>query len=203
MKLLLDTDVFCKLQLAGLLNEAVAALGVDLAECGRLPALPHMLRRGRLRKIHGGDACDALAAVAESLPVLPQPSDEWLDRLVPVEDVDVGEAQILAAAAEFSLVVVSGDKRALRAVKDVDGFAAALAGRIVVLEAVLLALLDRLGVETLRARIRSISTADAVVRVCFSSDAEDSRAALVSYFESLVAELHPLALWDPRARGPA
>jgi hypothetical protein len=203
MKLLLDTDVFCKLQLAGLLDEAVGALAADLAECGRVAALPHMLRRGRLRKMHGAEACDALAGVAEALPVLPQPSDEWLEKLVPIEDVDVGEAQIFAAAAEFGLVVVSGDKRALRALKHVDGFALALAGRIVVLEAVLLALHDRLGTETLRERTRPIAGVDTVVRVCFSSETEDPRVALVSYFESLRAELKPLVLWDPRAGGRA
>ncbi|MFN7942434.1 MAG: hypothetical protein U0X73_12620 [Thermoanaerobaculia bacterium] len=203
MKLLLDTDVFCKLQLAGLLDEAVGALAADLAECGRLAALPHMLRRGRLRKMHGAEACDALAEIAQALPVLPQPSDEWLDKLVPIEDVDVGEAQLFAAAAEFGLVVVSGDKRALRALKDVDGFAPALAGRIVVLEAVLLALLDQTGTEALRERIGPIAAVDSVVRISFSSESEDPRVALVSYFESLRAELKPLVLWDPRAGGPA
>ena len=134
MKLLIDTDVFCKLQVAGLLSDAAGLLEARLDECGRLAALPHMLRRGRLRKQLGAEVCDALVPVAVGLPVAPQPSDVWLDRLVPIEGIDIGEAQLFAAAADTGLLVMSGDKRALRALKNMGGFPVALHGRIVVLE---------------------------------------------------------------------
>ena len=49
MRLLLDTDAFCILAASGLLHDAVDLLGMDLAVCGRLPALPHMLRKGGRR----------------------------------------------------------------------------------------------------------------------------------------------------------
>ena len=48
-RLLVDTDAYCKLGVAELLVDAVAVLGVAVDECGRLAALPFMLRRGRLR----------------------------------------------------------------------------------------------------------------------------------------------------------
>lgn len=125
MKLLVDTDAFCKLGVAGLLRDAALMLGVELQECGRLPALPHMLRRGSLPRRYGARACEKLISIAQSMPVVPEPSTEWLDRITPIDVIDPGEARILAAAAEFTLAVVSGDKRALRAVKDAEGLAPA------------------------------------------------------------------------------
>ena len=158
MRLVVDTDAFCKLAMGGLLHDALSLLGADLLECGRLPALPFMLRRGRLREVFGPDQCDALIPVADMVPVAIQPSDIWLDRLTPIQAIDPGEAQLFAAAAEAGLIVVSGDKRGLRALKDVPGFADALASRIVVLEAILLALCDRLGPEDVRQRVQPLAT---------------------------------------------
>ncbi|MCA9627893.1 MAG: hypothetical protein KC766_09510 [Myxococcales bacterium] len=198
MKLLVDTDAFCKLQMAGLLDEAVGLLAAGLHECGRLPALPHMLRRGRLRRLFGADVCDAMIPVADAVPVMHQPNVTWLDKLAPIEAIDPGEAQIFAAAAEAGLIVLSGDKRALRALKGVDGFADALAGRVVVLEAILLALCDHLGLDAIRQRVAPLAVADQAVRVCFSVGNADPAAALRSYLGALQTEAHPLVLWKPR-----
>ena len=74
MKLLVDTDVFCKLGIAGLLDAAAQILGGDRSECRRLAALPHMLRKGRLRDRFGATACDALIPIAEAMPVIPKPT---------------------------------------------------------------------------------------------------------------------------------
>jgi len=201
MRLLVDTDAFCKLAVGGVLEDAVRLLGAELKDCGRLPALPHMLRRGRLRKVFGAETCDSLVALADGVPVIVQPGEAWLERLTPIQAIDPGEAQIFAAAAEHGMIVVSGDKRALRALKDVGDFPTALAGRIVVLEAVLLALCDRLGPDELRRRIRSLIAGDQVVKVCFASPESDPRVGLRAYFESLAVEVAPLVLWDPRSRG--
>lgn len=46
MNLLVDTDAFCKLGAAGLIEGATGVFGARLPDCGRPPALPHMLRRG-------------------------------------------------------------------------------------------------------------------------------------------------------------
>jgi hypothetical protein len=201
MKVLIDTDAFCKLEVAGLLGDAVGLLTTDLHEYGRLPALPHMLRRGKLLKKFGPEVCAAMIPVAEALPALHQPSNTWLDRLTPIEAIDPGEAQIFAAAAEAGLIIVSGDKRALRALKDVQGFAEALAGRVVVLESILLALCGHLGSDEIQQRIAPLATFDKMVQVCFSAGSPEPVHALLSYYESLAAELKPLVLWNPRAGG--
>ncbi len=197
MRLLVDTDIFCKLAAGGVLREAVARLGADLSECGRLSALPHMLRKGKLTKTYDPKTCRELISLANEMQVVMASGNTWLDKLTPVRDIDPGEALIFAAAAEMRLLVMSGDKRALRALKDVDGIPDALAWRIVALEPILIALCDSLGSDELRRRFRTSTMSDKVVRVCFSDENPDPRAALISYYESLAVDLAPLQLWDP------
>ena len=201
MKLLIDTDAFCKLAVGGLLRDAVGVLGADITECGRLPALPYMLRRGRLRTVFGPEACDSLIPVANMVPVVVPPTDAWLDKLTPIQAIDPGEAQIFAAGAESGLLVMSGDKRALRALREVAAFTDALSGRIIVLEAIFIALCDRFGPEYVRRRIQVLAATDKMIQVCFSTGNPDPRDGLLSYYRSLAAELNPLVLWQPRYGG--
>ena len=114
MKLLVDTDAFCKLGLAELLDDTASVFNVSLQEFGRLAALPYMLRRGAIRKLYGPRACDTLIPIAEAIPVMNHPSVTWLDKLTSIDAIDPGEAQIFAAAAESGMIVISGDKRSLR-----------------------------------------------------------------------------------------
>jgi hypothetical protein len=197
MKLLVDNDAFCKLGAANLLLEAATVLGATLADCGRLPALPYMLRRGGLRRGFGAQTCDALMPLARAMPTAPAGSAVWLDKLVLAQDIDPGEAQLLAASVENGLPFLSADKRALRAVKSVDGLAPAIAGRAVVMEAILLALCDRLGTEEVRGRLATNMGHDTMIQVCFSPANTDPCAALHSYYRSFSAEVEPLLLWNP------
>ncbi len=201
MKLLIDSDAFCKLGEAGLLPDVVEALGADFDDCGRLYALPQMLRRGGLRKTYGAEACERLLALAAPLSAISESSVEWLDRLTSIPDVDPGEALLFAAAVPSALTVVTGDKRALRALKDVPGFDAAMAGRIVVLEALLILLCDRLGADAVRGRVQPLMATDKTIRVYFSEAGTDPRAPLRAYLLELIAETHPLILWEPPEQG--
>jgi hypothetical protein len=203
MRLLIDSDVFCKLGVGNLLDESLAVLGAQACDCGRLPALPHMLRRGKLPKTYGAEACAALVPLAESIQTIPTPDAVWLDRLTPVQSVDPGEAQLFALAAQNSLMVVTGDKRALRAVRNVPGYVGALSGRVVALEAILMALCDRMGHVELRRRFGPVAAIDNMVKVCFSEGNPDPREALESYFRDLIAEVRPLVLWEPHRGGAA
>jgi len=197
MRLLLDTDAFCALAMGGLLYDAVDLLGTDLADCGRLPALPYMLRKGRLRRALGSNVCDTLIPITHQIPVMAMPSDAWLDRLRPIEAIDAGEALIFAAAAEHGMMMISGDKRALHALKDVTEFVGALAERIVVLEAILIALCDHMEPEKVRRKIQPLMAVNKVIRVCFSPGNANPHTALMSYYDALVAKLSPLVLWNP------
>jgi hypothetical protein len=197
MPLLVDSDLFAKLGVADLLTPLLEVLGVELAECRRLPALPHMLRRGGLPRLYGQPACDRLIATAEMMEAAPSPLTEWLERLSGIPQIDPGEVQLLACAAESSLMLVTGDKRALIAVAAVDGFSDALAGRIVTLEAALLSLCEHLGDDRVRAAVAPLLAKDHTLRICFSPTNANPREALVSYFESLKREVAPLILWEP------
>ena len=73
MNLLVDTDAFCKLGVAGLLEDSTGVFGTRLTDCGRLPALPYMLRKGRLANRYGRDACNSLVSYAEAMPVHAKP----------------------------------------------------------------------------------------------------------------------------------
>jgi hypothetical protein len=197
MKVLVDTDAFCKLGLAGLLTDAVATLGAQIADCQRLPALPHMLRRGSVPKRFGEENCESLLKIADAIPPLETTSSEWLERFLPVPGIDPGEAQMFAAAAERKVLVLSGDKRALRAVSHVEGASNALSGLIVPLEAALIALNHSIGADELRSRVAPLRPFDTTVGICFSDGNEDPLSALWSYYNSLASEVAPLSLWRP------
>jgi hypothetical protein len=199
MKVLVDTDAFCKLGLAGLLTDAVASFGAQLTDCGRLPALPHMLRRGGVPKRFGKENCESLLEIADKIPPLQPPTSDWLDRFLPIQGIDPGEAQLFSAAAEQTLFVISGDKRALRAIGKVNGAAQALSGLIVTLEAVLIALHDSIGAEALRARVAPLRPFDTTVGICFSDGNADPISAVQSYYNSLASEVAPLTLWSPQS----
>jgi hypothetical protein len=201
MRVLIDTDAFCKLGLANLLTDAIGLFGARVDQCGRLPALPYMLRRGRIPKAYGQIALEPLIPLAEAMPSVAAGAGPLLDSLRRLPDVDPGEAIILSAAAEHRLPVISGDYRALAAVKDVSELTIPLHERVVVLEAVLLALCSRLGSQTVRNRVEPVRPHDTVVAVCFSTDAGEPEDGLNSYYRSRVMELTPLALWNPAGRG--
>jgi hypothetical protein len=196
MRLVVDTDAFCKLALAELLSDCVALFGAEIEECGRLPALPHMLRRGSLPRSFGEAACKRLIPIAERMPTV-RASHSWLEKLAAVTAIDPGEAILFSAAAEEQLPVISGDLRALRALKDIEGFPDTLAGRVVIPEAVLLALCHRIGPDVLRVKLEPVRDVDAVIGICFSPGSAEPAEGLRSYFRERNADLAPLVLWEP------
>ena len=137
MKLLVDTDAFCKLSASGIFIKALNFLGADLSECARLPALPYMLRRGRLRDTFGSALCDELLPIVQNMPIVGSSRNALLDKLATVSSIDPGEAQLFSVAAESGMLVITGDKRVLRALKGVEDFAQQLSGRIIAIEALL------------------------------------------------------------------
>ena len=128
MRLLVDSDAFCKLAASDLLSDAAKLFDAELQECGRLPALPYMLRRGGLHRTYGSAVCERLIPLAESMPAVQQESTSWLEQLAPIPAIDPGEAILFSIAADLQLPVLSGDLRSLRALKRLDRFPQVLAG---------------------------------------------------------------------------
>src|SRR5258706_3440350 len=88
--LLLDTDAFCVLGLTDLLAQAAELLGQSFEDYRRLPALPHMLKRGRLRERWGEEACDRLRPIAAAIAVVPDGDVDILGRLAAIHEIDPG-----------------------------------------------------------------------------------------------------------------
>ena len=197
MQLLIDTDAFCKLAIGGVINDSVRLLDADLATCGRLPALPYMLRRGRLRARYGPELCDALIPLVDTMPIVEVSSRLYLDQLAAIPEIDPGEAQLFAKMAGTELHLITGDKRSVRALKSVSDLTHVLAGRIIVLESILLALCEDLGLKEIQERTNELRHLDNVVQVCFSEPNDDPEGCLASYFSQLVKEVQPLHLWQP------
>jgi hypothetical protein len=197
MKVLIDTDIFCKLAAANLLSDAVALFEADLADCGRLPALPYMLKKGSVAKQVDQGSRETLLETSKSVPAIVGTGNEWLDTLAPYSDINVGEAQLFAHAAEFGCVLMTGDKRALRTLKEIPLLCQKLAGLVAPLEALLLALCDRLGIEEMRRRLPPAMSMDTVVQICFGGADIDPRLGLHSYLQSLTTEVAPLVFWRP------
>lgn len=195
MRLLVDTDMFAKLGVANLLERFCELFDAEVEECGRLPALPHMLRRGSLPALLGEAGCSRLVPLAESMKVAAPASVEWLDRLVGTPQIDPGEAQLFASAAENGLFIATGDKRSTVAVARIPEIVTALSGRVVSLEAALQAMCRRFGVTLIRDALRPILPVDKMIRVCFSADNADPLGALGSYVRDLERSASPLVLW--------
>ena len=200
MLLLLDTDAFCKFAAAELLSEAASAVGADLAQCRRLPALPHMLRRGRLRRALGDTVSDSLIPVAEGIEAAPAATEAWLDPLVGVRDIDPGEAQLLAFGAEHEAVVLTGDKRSLLAARNVPALVGPLRGKIALPEVVFHRLCETLGDQKIHSAVLATSPSDVMLKVCFSKGNRSPRQSLESYIADSRRTLAPLELWTPPPR---
>lgn len=197
--LLIDTDAFCKLGVSDLLGDAVAIFGTSIRECGRLPALPYMLKKGRLRSTLGEVHSDHLADLAFTMPIAPRPSEQWLEALSSIDAVDPGEALLVAASAEYNTLTITGDKRAICAIANIPILAQALDERLVAIEAILIELYNQLGDTILRNRIQALMEIDAAVRSCFLSSVP--LTGLLSYFTDLASQASPLRLWQPPSIG--
>ena len=114
-----------------------------------------------------------------------------------MEEIDPGEAQIFALAAQEGLCVVTGDKRALCRLAKVPAMIDALEGRVATLEAVLIGLCRSLSPEEVRRRLSSLVPIHKTIRICFSDSCPDPVVALESYRRSLEAEVRPLVIWQP------
>jgi hypothetical protein len=196
MSLLIDTDAFCKLAPGRLLEAVPELFGLSLTDCARLPALPKMLRRGTLRRRLGNALCEKLIPVSERLARAREPSQRWLDLLAKHHDIDPGEARLIALVAERSDFMITGDKRALRAASTIPELGPAVAGKIAIVESVLLAACRKHGDDAVRDAVAEALPHDKMLIVCFSPG-QSPRAALEAYLRDARSTFAPLELWDP------
>lgn len=197
-QLLIDTDAFCKLAAADLLDDTLALLGVGRTQCATLPALPYMLARGTLRKRYGHREADRIRELADLFSIAPTPSSLWMDVLSAESSIDPGEVQLFALAAEQGIPILTGDKRALDALAKVAGIHPLLSGKVVTLEAVLTGLVNQMPDEKLREKGKVLGQYDSMARAVFASAGSVLGEALESYMRDVESRAKPLNLWRHR-----
>lgn len=174
MRLLVDNDAFRKLGAGNVFLPLLDLLGVTLADCRRLESLISQMTRGAHARDLGPERAARLRELAVRMTKIPQAPADWTQRIIGVEEARIndGEARLLALAVVTpDVLVLTGDKKAVSAIRDVPGLAKAIAGRVICLEAALLALCEEHGVEWVRARCEGALELDGAMRNCLPSAA--------------------------------
>jgi hypothetical protein len=151
-----------------------------------------------LRKNLGDALADELITIAKQIPAIPDAPANWLNRLTAIPEIDTGEAQLLAFTAQHDVLFLTGDKRALRALKTIPDFITAVAEKVITPEAVLLSLCTSRGDDLIRRQIQPALHLDKTLQVCFSAGNRSPREALTSYIRADEIDLAPLLLWCPQ-----
>lgn len=196
--LYLDSDLLVLLAGAGLLAQVIEVLGFEQSEARRLDPLPFMLEKGRLAERYPEGIRQRAKAWCSQIPPLDVvPSSGVLERLGAKADVDPGEAFLFAAAADSaSSVVVTGDKRACRALA--ESGVPELHGKVLCLESCLLLLLRSVDFRFLVDSLAIVREYHQTLRVVLPQGAStsevDFRTGVESYWRDLLAQTGDLLL---------
>lgn len=201
MPLLVDIDALCKLAHWRLLSQLPELTGQQWEECATLESAKYRARRsvehpdGRI--FHSTDAAqEALNSILLMTGSI-SPDAEHMSRLQDLSGVDAGEAVLFAAiACAPDARLLTGDKRALRTISALPKEArASYAGKIVAVEQVLMAALDKYGLERLRLSVCPWKMIDIAVSSIMGShcDMPESsvREGLTSYINELACLCEP------------
>lgn len=203
--LLADNDIILKLAACDFLNEAITVLGASRETFRVLPTARYKIEKDK--KLLPRYGIDGITRALSFVKTCTQVDDVDLhgraDELVKTTGIDVGEALLIASAAGHPhSVLATGDKRSLvQLCKDPTKHTylrAALAGRVVCFEAILLTLIRQpwVGFARVRERVvggllteQPLEHRDGAMRAAFSrgmeSDASDVEDTLAGYLEHL------------------
>ncbi len=204
--MLIDSDAFILLGGSGLIQEAAGEVfGLELSRLRRLFPLPLMLERGRLAKKYPPAIREKVKSWCSVIePLKEAPSVATRQQLLGIQGIDDGEELLFGLALEKpNYILLTNDKTALRALcteSSVSDFAQQLRGRIVCLESVLRALLEKLGIRLLAEAVAPMRPHNGMLNAIFSMGTETDRqsclAGLSSYIAQLQSELLPGLLMD-------
>ena len=204
---LLDNDAALKLARYDLLDLALAALGCSRADVRVLPTARYKLLPAKNRLLYCKDeaSADRFAGFLDQVQSIDTSrADPSIDTLVAVPGIDTGEAHLFALAAkEPAAIVVTGDKRGLRALSgepDVGMVATALAGRVICAET-LFRMMAGQDFRLTQTRVRAQSDVDKALASIFGISTAASRdsvtTGLESYERALRAETGTLLFQPP------
>jgi hypothetical protein len=205
LRALIDLDFLAKLANWDLLDLVQSVCGVNWAECATVEsALPRARRAsakpdGRL--FHSTSAASRAVAACEAMQRLPAVLAEDLALFQDQPAIDSGEAVLLAVALRRpESLVLTGDKRCLRAVAAMADLPSRLPSRVVVLETCLLKAIEQGAFERVRAGVALCPQADKAIATCFGSRFDQPPSNAMEGLASYRGELHrlwqPTLLWD-------
>ena len=197
---LADNDIILKLARCDLLSEAVAALGITVADVLVLNSAVHKLlspmKPGKGIVKQGEPEYERLRVFFDSVRMidLAPPPDELL-AFNDVLGIDTGEAVLFSATGVYAdYLLATSDKRSLIALCGAGGEVCGrvrdrLKGRVVCFEQTILSILDRVGFAPILAKVVPNRHCDMALRAVFGSglSATESRVreGLSSYIEDL------------------
>lgn len=207
-RILIDTDIFIILAAAGVLERVVELLGYQTSDLRRLPATLAQLKRGKwIKSRYPSAAREKAIETCALVPVLNErpESDDILDRLAGVNEIDLGETLLYGIASlQSDYLIASGDKRAMIALASDDtlhDIRNSIAGRVICTEVVLRILIESDGIETVASSFQQIRDSNNLLRVIFSeaqaTDQETSLQALDSYIKDLEQQVGKDFLYKP------
>lgn len=188
---LMDNDAALKLARYDLLDSALSTLkcaptDVRVLHTARYTLLP---TKAPLRYCKDPASADRLSAFLKQAQTADQAAvnSEWLDVLLAIPGIDPGEAILFAyGAGEPEAVIVTGDKRAIRALcaaPEATEVAAALAGRVLCIETLFAGLVGQDFAAT-QTRVRKNGEVDKALTAIFGVAAPATRASVLEGLDS-------------------
>lgn len=196
--LLIDADALSKLAHWNLLAEVVHATNAEWSQSATFGSLLHRSRRsiekpdGKLFR-SAEAAGRAVSALKMMLP-LPEVNASELSWVQGVSAIDPGEALLIAVARrEASARILTGDKRALRALANLERSVwMPVAGKVILVEQVLLSCLNRHGIEWLRERVCPAFDFDKTVEIVMGSRCDTPTEAVRDGLTSYIREIRDI-----------
>ncbi|MBL8495999.1 MAG: hypothetical protein JNM37_17320 [Rhodocyclaceae bacterium] len=209
--LVIDVDAVAKLAHWSILPLLPELTGCGWDEIGTVSSLTHRARRavstpdGKLFRTSVA-ATAALDAISRMRANLEGPSDEVLDELSASNQIDSGEAVLLATIANDPHGrFLTGDKRALRALAGLD-CARQFAGKIMMVEHIVWLCLEAKGRDWLLQNVCPARDADQAISMILGSRCDASldslREGILSYIREIAALHNPSLIVDLPSNRP-
>lgn len=166
--LLVDNDVLIKTAHWGLLDYIPACASTTWSRVAVLDSLHYRSRRHDRKLFLTPEVADRLSERLRSTMQTPPPDPRIIHELQGRPDLDAGEVQLIASAiATQGSVLMTGDKRALRALSapGLANLTRPLRGRVLCLEHVIKHALQQLGAVALAETIEPYRGLDTAIRV--------------------------------------
>lgn len=199
MRLAIDIDAAAKLAHWGLLPHVPALLGVNWGDCFTLTSLKFRAQKALAkpdgRVFHCIEAAQAAIALCGCIGETPEVA--LLADLQDIQGIDAGEAVLLSAMLDDSeILLLTGDKRALRALSSsAPELRGRFAGRVVTVEQVVNAALNRFGLAWIQQHICPYRHIDKAILVVMGSRCDAGEPSVREAIAAYVSELKGLC--DP------